>query len=707
MNIGNVYGGGNKAASNVGTLNIGCTGTDGYIDAIYGGANAANITGNIALNITGGNIGNVFGGNNASGTINGGLNVIVDRNHDDEATDYGSYSGYGNLKITGDVYGGGNEAASAAGAVNIKCANAIANVFGGAKNADVTGDIVLTVGSGQIGNVYGGNNVGGTAGGNITVNVSKVSGGCGNNFTVGNVFGGGYGAGTKTGGNVTVNITDVAISGDVYGGSALGNVNTGTSNTTAVNLLGGSVVGNVYGGGLGDATTAALVKGKVTVTLGNDDGTSVIGGSIYGANNVNGTPKGTVNVIVNKTAPQVGAAADDYDVAAVYGGGNQAAYVPDASIVATAAATVTVNGCDNSIQYVYGGGNAAPVPATHVIIYGGDFEYVFGGGNGQGVGNPGANVGYMTYADNADEATKAAAAYGSGKAQTDIYGGVISYVYGGSNTKGNIRTTAVSMLDASDEDACTFRVGEIYGAGNEAPMDGTANLDLRCIPGLPVIFGGSRAADVNNDVVLTITGGNYGQVFGGNNEGGKINGSITVNIEETGCKPIVIGELYGCGNEAAYTTPTGKHDPVVNVVSFTKIGKVFGGGYGVSATVTGNPTVNINEVPGVHAAAQLGGADKIGIIGEVYGGGNAAAVVGNTFVNIGTARTVTLQSLADTDPNKTQDVSGVTIQPVPTFTLYEENYSGSGHVYGAGLGATATVSGNTKVVVGPEKTAEP
>lgn len=42
-------------------------------------------------------------------------------------------------------------------------------------------------------------------------------------------------------------------------------------------------------------------------------------------------------------------------------------------------------------------------------------------------------------------------------------------------------------------------------------------------------------------------------MFGGNNLGGAVRGKITVNVEETGCQPIRIDELYLGGNEAAYS----------------------------------------------------------------------------------------------------------------------------------------------------------
>ena len=74
---------------------------------------------------------------------------------------------------------------------------------------------------------------------------------------------------------------------------------------------------------------------------------------------------------------------------------------------------------------------------------------------------------------------------------------------------------------------------------------------LGCIDYLKEIYGGSRNADVGSDINITITSGHFDRVFGGNNLGGAINGSITLNIEETGCNPITIGEVYGGGNKAA------------------------------------------------------------------------------------------------------------------------------------------------------------
>ena len=191
-------------------------------------------------------------------------------------------------------------------------------------------------------------------------------------------------------------------------------------------------------------------------------------------------------------------------------------------------------------------------------------------------------------------------------------------------------------------------------------MYGGAEIVLGCMPNdwIGAIYAGAENADVHNDVSLTLTSGKFGRVFGGNNAGGNIDGYIEVNIEENPeCStPIIIGELYGGGNQASYTYSELADDPDylsprVNVRAFTSIGNIFGGGFGDKATVTGNPQVNISEVEGgrEYAGETLTLDDgtevtlyprlatsKMGVIGTVFGGGNAAKVIGNTNVEIGT-----------------------------------------------------------------------
>ena len=560
----------------------------------------------------------------------------------------------------------------------------------------------------------------------------------------GSVFGGGEAGTVKE--SVAVNMTGGLVLKDVYGGGALADTQTSnwdaTANenaggwadadkksalhTTTVRLTGGRVGEEVYGGGLGETGKPAYVWGDVKVEL--NKGIAITGvkgcvvNQIFGCNNLNGTPEGNVEVHVyntqragatqivndaNVTNAKVAGTQDSngdfdlnsFDVAAVYGGGNQADYIPVDGT--NQKSYVVIEGCDRtSIGNVYGGGNAAAVPGTHVLIKGSyEIGEVFGGGNGAKEGTR-AHVG--KYNETEEDYT-----LGDGKALVQLMAGKVKFVYGGSNTRGNIRGGAtVNNVDnvwteGTQADCCeNMQVGQIFAGGKNADMASGADVILGCTNSndwVEEIYAGARRANVGGDVSLTITSGKFGRVFGGNMISGKLNGSITVNIEENGvCGiPVIIGELYGGGNLAPYsiygyndngtvkTSGDNPHaSPVINVRAFTSIGNIFGGGYGYSAVMVGSPTVNINEAAINHTdedvtynGNQFSGTNlyfkksenseisvldlsktsdptdmtnvykvvvpdhtdgKMGAIGNIYGGGNAAEVQGDTHVNIGT-----------------------------------------------------------------------
>lgn len=599
---------------------------------------------------------------------------------------------------------------------------------------------------------------------------------------------------------------------------------------TNVNLKGGTVECNVYGGGLGQlakngvaavlytaeeatayntehgfssgdegyvsegdvktpaqpavSAVEAKVFGDVLVKLNEDTSNNdcEVKGTIFGCNNLNGSPQSNVTVHVYRTVTKNRSGTvqskpdkntDTYEMTAVYGGGNLAAYYPDDETVrGTAIANVIIDGCDlTSIGSVYGGGNAASVPATEVVVNGTyEIGEVFGGGNGKDnyqlddvwYKNPGANVGLKNYTHwvnssvsspgtednpyylgenntNPDTSTRESRSnnygYGIGKAHATIYGGTVHKVYGGSNTRGNVRVESRTTLE---DRGCDYAVDEAYGGGNNAPQDGDAVLEAGCIQGLDIAYGGASNADVNGDVILNITNGTYGRVFGGNNLGGVIRGTITVNIEETGCRPIVIGQLYGGGNLASYTVenisrsredlnftdPTAenyyKNFPKVNVKSFTSIGTIFGGGFGIPAELVGNPQVNVNVYEGkyyntfkgnenvINENAKVVGTSvkysgtgydsgypipyhkkgAIGAINDVFGGGNLAKVIGNPTVNIGTeageevyaaVEVATGTSVADYYVHRNAGYTAATGTAVEGTTYYQKNNETEGY----------------------------
>ena len=422
-----------------------------------------------------------------------------------------------------------------------------------------------------------------------------------------------------------------------------------------------------------------------------------------------------------------------YDVTAVYGGGDLAPYVPTVSEETT---EVIIEGCDvTSIEQVYGGGNAAYAPATNVLVksvY--VIDELFGGGNGldnyrkdtdeKWYENPGANVGYTELEEYAgggtgtegdpykstaktdpDATTKAGRianySIGTGVASTTVNGGYIHSVYGGSNKKGNIRREA--LLTVQQVGDCPLITDKTYAGSKEALIDAETNTVLDCVREGNEFYGGSQNADILNDVHVRITNGHYTKVFGGNEKAGTITGSITIDIEENGCTPIEIDELYAGGYLAPYSVygyapdaepavdkdgnpitdkeghqlmqrrplkkgdpgalATPSRDPQINIISATRIGKVYGGGY--QADVVGSPHINVNmttgrirakyasEYPSYETDAEGNKIIPIGTIGTVYGGGYKGDVQGNTDVEIGTG-----EWLSFTGKRETADADG-------------------------------------------------
>ena len=512
---------------------------------------------------------------------------------------------------------------------------------------------------GQVnGGVYGGSNYTGNIANNVTMNINGGQVGADADH-IGYVHGGGLGNATRVLGSVNMTIGEsvgatkyVTVYGDVYGGSAQGRTNGNNSRTanavTNVTMNAGKIHGSLYGGGLGTNDYAAHVYGPVQVTVNgggihstHQDGS----GAVYGCNNVNGAPQLTVDVDINGTdAPADGR---EYALDAVYGGGNKATYA--------GTPVVEIHNCGNSIEYVYGGGNAADVNGTNVNVYGGNvIGTVFGGGNGSV--SP-ANV--------------------NGNVDLDIYGGTIRQVFGGNNTSGTITGTIdinIQKQTESGHNSCAMKVGEVYGGGNMAASQ-AGTIHIGCtgdydasqvlsetnrigyeLEGIGDVYGGANKADVHGNVRLDITGGIINRAFGANNNSGDIDGTITIDIEKDDTQTCgwYIGDVFGGGNQAAYTAPAGNENfPLINLKKGDVSGSVYGGGYGdpidkTKGTVDGNPRINIigsvvkTNVYGGGSMANLKGGVDIevtggGVEGDIYGGGALADTNtegGNTVINL-------------------------------------------------------------------------
>ncbi len=238
--------------------------------------------------------------------------------------------------VHGRVYGGGSENGDVSAAIPRRIP--IANVI-------MTGGVVED-------GVYGGSYTRGIVSNQVNVQIN--GGQVGTSSSNANVHGGGYGPATTVNGNVNVtlgntpaNTGGATVYGNVYGGSALGDVNTNGSNTTIVTLNRGTVNGNVFGGALG---VGADVHGKISVDM--KGGT--VNGNVYGGGDEAAYSPNSNHPVVQQTGGTAGN---------VFGGGR------GETAVVTGNPQVTLSGTAHVKGNVFGGGHAAAVTGNpHVTI---------------------------------------------------------------------------------------------------------------------------------------------------------------------------------------------------------------------------------------------------------------------------------------------------------------------------------------------------
>ena len=534
--------------------------------AIYGAAEYAGSAGGRTIIITGGQInGWIAGGCNGTKTDGGELKGETyiyfggkaQCNSNGSTTTIGSGqatggnifgAGSGNSSATGDtatvgrvnsstiviadsavvernVYGGGNygyvrDTANAKSDIYVLGGTVKGSVFGGS-NMQQGQNVIITMKGGVVKNIYGGSNTQGTINDSVTI---SITGGTIDS----NVFGGGYGNSTKVVGSISLTIGDTAseesvkIGGDVYGGSALGLVNTNTTNSNAANanknitltVNNGTINGNVYGGGLGNNSYAANV-GTVTVNI---NGGKL--NKVFGCNNLNGAPQGMVTVNFA-----------DGEAVDVYGGGNEADYTVSGKypVVNITGGLVSNN--------VYGGGSLAKVNKTIVNMTGGEANNVFAGAEGS------------------DKTIKLV----TGNKTVNMQGGAANAVYGGSFT---CLDTCISFVNISGGHVKTH----VYGSGYFGDMHGDCYIYVgeNAVKNAP--HHGDNAdqlATVNHDKNIWIenniyAGANWGN-FNGTFGASTITGTTNIYIDgkdynmehgKTGNYMIIGGSVYGSGTSS-------------------------------------------------------------------------------------------------------------------------------------------------------------
>ena len=464
------------------------------VDSVFGGSEDGHVTGNIKMDIKPGAIIGTWGTSYVDGNVFGG-----GRGFSGNTLTAGNVGGNVTMNISGgnilgSIYGGGRLASVGTYLVETTDANygkQIPDV-----GDDKHGHITINISGGTIGNdkeyIYNPTAEQKAAIPNTTFDYQNHL----QYAKGGNVFTGGMGRLYALDGKTVLsswqklgqckqtvlNMTGGTVKSSVYGGGEIGivaqsatvNINGGTVGTKIVNPGDATQYynfGSVFGGGKGSTdnidgiSVAGTTQGDVEVHLNKTPSTKgAIVNQVFGCNDMNGSPKGDVTVHVYatqspdkdniSTKPTKGT--ETFDVEAVYGGGNLAAYEPEGGKNTTKSTKVIIDGCGlTSIRQVYGGGNAASTPATNVTVNG-TYEVLelFGGGNGfdklpDGKPNPGANVGYKNYTvyeqdsednwiakddpayDTKEERTagNSAITYGTGQASINVFGGTIHRVF--------------------------------------------------------------------------------------------------------------------------------------------------------------------------------------------------------------------------------------------------------------------------------------
>lgn len=465
------------------------------------------------------------------------------------------------------------------------------------------GDVTITMNNGHVlGAIYGGACQEGNVAGSVTINIKggKIDKDTNNN---GSIFGGGYGQNTFIAEGVDLNISDtgnVTIGGTIYGGSALGTI-IGDIDVDSIDNSGNGTItvsGDFYCGSMGDSSVSSTgaIQGNCSLTL--DGGTYT--GSVYGGNNANGSPTGTVIVTTGGN--------NNTTINNVFGGGNQA----DSTATST-----TLNIENNSnITNAYGGGNQAAVPVTNVNLHGGSATNIYGGSN---------QSGDITTSNITTTGGSATNIYGGNNlggttttSNVTINGGTIASVYGGGN-EATTGTTNVNLVSGT--------VTNTYGGGNEAGVTNTTTVNLAgstCTN----VFGGSNTSGNVPISNVVATSGSAGTIYGGNNIGGR---TETANVTISN---ITVTNVYGGGCSA----DTDIDNVTVNSGTITNL---YAGGEAANVDTSTNVDIQGGTITNLFGGSNRSGTVlesfidiNGGTIGTVYGGNNAGGTTTTTNVNI-------------------------------------------------------------------------
>ena len=617
---GNVFGGGlgNNSRNVVTQGDVSIQILDGTKigGKVYGGADTrGSIQGTTTIDIKNATIGselnksNVFGGGFGVNTSVGKKAII----------------NISNSEIVGDVYGSGDSGTVASTSINIRDNSIIDNVFGGGNNVGVNNSEITIFGNPTIkSNIYGGSNSTGTT----TESIINIEG------TVNsNIYGGGNGANTTVT-TATVNIESTAnIIGNIFGGGELGTVD-----TSNVNLNGGTIAGNVFGGGnnVGVNTSNVNINELINMTeadtaifggsnaQGTTDISNVIISNQIGSNIYGGGLGANTTVNTSYVTLQAGADASGE----IYGGGKEGK-ATDSNVVLES---------DSCATDVFGGGHLVGGKYTFISSLPGSFaSNIYGGSNVKGTVSS-AEV-YMK--------GKATNVYGAGKGSgtiTDIpfvhvSGGDVNIdnVYGGGEEGKSTSFTRVQVIQSTGS-----HIGNVFGAGKNAGVEGDTKITIDDKGGAEYVYGGSdTSGEVTGTANITIKGTTLADVFGGGKGKETIvnkTNVITTSTAQIGANSTA--NVYGGSDEGTITTDTEME------IDGSVSGSVYGAGKGANSNVMKNTHVvlfgaivtgdvfgggNLGGIAGDSHVDLLSGTVK----GSAFGGSNQALVQGSSKVHMG------------------------------------------------------------------------
>lgn len=643
--IDTLFGGGNSADVTSTTVNVNVTSplytlaTSPYTDpttyaystttsvfdirCLFGGNNAADMSGLPTLNLTRGGVHNVYGGGNKGVML--AANPYTDN--------------YARESITPTSNTNHKEGAKRSTNVFVNSANIIIDtIYGGGQSAGTLHDTYVEIAAGNVGVVYGGTNIMGQIGptqAGARRDLAKTNVYIHGGTVYNSVFGASNGLYRCHNGNIYL-AGDNPFFADANAYSYLIDQNTpSVFNSYVYITTGANIYGNVYGGGnmavvgkpAAIASPAVLDMAGISL-LHIDGGTIGVGGpnynstmdSIYTAGNVYGggnmgSVYGAADVIVSGSPIIYGN---------VYGGNDKTGRVYSPLRGLTAPNTIVE--IHNSSSLAQASALRSEYPglpvditqnqplalneqnaATYTLIKDTPQIYgsVFGGGNG--------DYEYVnTYSDKAAAITAGTSADRvvidcSGTASADERSsfvdinvgetGYVNRVFGG----GNSRTTGYALNNGTPEEGFSY----VFLNSTAAPANDENHVNVG------TIFGGNNNVEMNKVPRIVMLQGKVGNVYGGGNMGAMtglaVVSSLPVSTYVATPSPsvVVTKNIYGGCNVADVT-----NDTYVKITQGKIRGNVFGGN-----DLSGSVGIS-------HVIIDGKASGNLAISGNVYGGGN-------------------------------------------------------------------------------------